>query len=239
MHRERHKWFSPRLHRDMELEIWGHAGARVLVFPTSQGRYFEFADRGMISVLADSIHRGWVQVYCVDSVDAESWYAYHKHPHDRFRRHAEYDAYLVNEVLPLSQHKNNNPFLITLGASFGGYHALNFGLKHPTLVSRILCMSGLCDISSFADGHFTDDLYFNNPMQYIANEHDGYRLAALRRQDIILAVGKDDRLCDSNRRMSNLLWSRGIGNALRLWDGWSHDWPYWEKMIRLYLSGHD
>lgn len=239
MHRERHKWFSPRLHRDMELEIWGHAGARVLVFPTSQGRYFEFPDRGMINVLSDSIHRGWVQVYCVDSVDAESWYAYHKHPHDRFRRHAEYDAYLVNEVLPLSQQKNPNPFLITVGASFGGYHALNFGLKHPNLVSRILCMSGLCDISSFADGHFTDDLYFNNPMQFIANEHDGYRLAALRRQDIILAVGKDDRLCDSNRRMSNLLWSRGIGNALRLWDGWSHDWPYWEKMIRLYLSGHD
>ena len=71
------------------------------------------------------------------------------------------------------------------------------------------------------------------------HEHDERRLAALRAQDIILAVGKDDRLCESNKKMSSLLWSKGIGNALRLWDGWSHDWQYWDKMIRLYLAGHD
>jgi esterase/lipase superfamily enzyme len=223
----------------MELNIWGHAGARVLVFPTSQGRYFEFSDRGMIDVIAHQINQGWVQVYCVDSVDAESWYAYHKHPADRFRRHAQYDAYLVNEVLPLSQQKNRNPFLMTLGCSFGGFHALSFGLRHPTVVSRILCLSGLCDIRSFADGFQNDDLYFHNPMQFIANEHDGYRLSALRQQDIILAVGKDDRLAASNKQMSGVLWSKDIGNALRLWDGWSHDWSYWGKMINLYLSGHD
>ncbi|MFO0813812.1 MAG: alpha/beta hydrolase-fold protein [Gemmatales bacterium] len=239
MHREQHTWRSPRLNRDMTLAIWGHAGARVLVFPTSQGRYFEFSDRGMIDVMADSINRGWVQVYCVDSVDAESWYAYHKHPAARFRRHAEYDNYVLEEVLPLSQHKNPNPFLITLGCSFGGFHALSFGLRHPTLVNRILCLSGLCDISSFADGYSNNDLYFHNPAMFISHEHDERRLAALRAQDIILAVGKDDRLCEGNKKMSGLLWSKGIGNALRLWDGWSHDWQYWDKMIRLYLSGHD
>lgn len=239
MHRERHKWYSHRLQRDMELQIWGHAGAKVIVFPTSQGRYFEFSDRGMIDVMAHDINHGHVQVYCVDSVDAESWYAYHKPPAARFHRHAQYDAYLVNEVLPLMWQKNRNPFLISLGCSFGGYHALNFGLKHPTIVNRILCLSGLCDISSFAEGHSNEDLYFNNPAQFIAHEHDGHRLAALRRQDIILAVGKDDRLCEGNKKMSSLLWSKGIGNALRLWDGWSHDWDYWGNMIRLYLSGHD
>ena len=47
------------------------------------------------------------------------------------------------------------------------------------------------------------------------------------------------KLRAGNERLSTLLWSKGIGNALRLWDGWSHDWPYWEKMIHLYLSGHD
>ena len=33
--------------------------------------------------------------------------------------------------------------------------------------------------------------------------------------------------------------AHGIGNALRIWDGWAHDWPYWERMIRLYIGGHD
>ena len=31
----------------------------------------------------------------------------------------------------------------------------------------------------------------------------------------------------------------GIGNALRIWNGHAHDWPVWEKMIRLYIGGHD
>ena len=28
-------------------------------------------------------------------------------------------------------------------------------------------------------------------------------------------------------------------DALRLWDGWSHDWPFWHKMLQLYIGGHD
>jgi esterase/lipase superfamily enzyme len=31
MKRDYHRWQSPRLHRDMELLVSGHAGARVLV----------------------------------------------------------------------------------------------------------------------------------------------------------------------------------------------------------------
>ena len=33
--REYHKWHSPALNREIELLSYGHAGARVLVFPTS------------------------------------------------------------------------------------------------------------------------------------------------------------------------------------------------------------
>jgi esterase/lipase superfamily enzyme len=57
--------------------------------------------------------------------------------------------------------------------------------------------------------------------------------------DIIMATGKEDRLIESARALSGLLWSKGIGNALREWDGWSHDWQYWFKMVRLYIGGHD
>jgi esterase/lipase superfamily enzyme len=54
-----------------------------------------------------------------------------------------------------------------------------------------------------------------------------------------MATGREDRLIHSAREMSRVLWGRGIGNALREWDGWAHDWPYWQKMISLYISGHD
>jgi esterase/lipase superfamily enzyme len=75
MNREYHRWHSPALNRDMELLIFGHAGAKVLVFPTSLGKYYEWEDRGMIGALGEQLQRGWIQLFCVDSVDAESWYA--------------------------------------------------------------------------------------------------------------------------------------------------------------------
>ncbi|MDQ3950853.1 MAG: esterase, partial [Gemmatimonadota bacterium] len=63
MHRDYRRWFSPALGRDMELLIFGHSGARVLVFPTSMGRFFEWEDRGMIhGALGHHIEQGWLQV---------------------------------------------------------------------------------------------------------------------------------------------------------------------------------
>ena len=65
------------------------------------------------------------------------------------------------------------------------------------------------------------------------------RLDAFRRQDIIFAIGEGDPVCDNNREFSALLWGKGIGNALRIWDGHAHDWPHWEDMVRTYIGGHD
>ncbi|MBX3066323.1 MAG: alpha/beta hydrolase-fold protein [Anaerolineae bacterium] len=239
MNREYHRWYSPSLNRDMELLVFGHAGARCLVFPTSKGKFYEWEDRGMMGTLGDSIERGWLQMYCVDSVDEESWYAGWAHPSGRAQRHAQYDRYLYDEVLPFTRTRNSNPFMITVGASFGAYHAMNFGLKHPDAVGRILAMSGLYDIRRFSNGYVDDNVYFNNPMQFIPNEHDEGRLRLLRGLDIIMATGREDRLTQSSRDLSGLLWSKGIGNALREWDGWAHDWPYWQKMVTMYVSGHD
>jgi esterase/lipase superfamily enzyme len=239
MNREYHRWYSPSLNRDMELLVFGHAGARVLVFPTSQGKYYEWEDRGMMWTLQEHLDNGWLQLYCVDSVDSESWYANWAHPGGRAYRHVQYDNYLLNEVLPFSASKNDNLFLMTLGASFGAYHAMNFGLKHADKVDRILAMSGIYDIRGFTGGYSDDNVYFNNPMQYIANENESRRLEQLRHVDIIMATGREDRLMNSARAFSNLLWSKNIWHAFREWDGWSHDWPYWQKMVLTYIGGHD
>lgn len=239
MNREYHKWHSPALGRDMELLIFGHAGARVLIFPTSKGRYYEWEDRGMMNVLGRHIDNGWLQVYCVDSVDAESWYARWRHPGERAWRHMQYEQYLLREVLPLSWQKNHNSFLITVGASFGAYHAVNFALRYPHLVGRTIGMSGIYDVERWTDGYYDENIYANSPCDFIPNEHDWARLEALRNLDTILVAGRDDSLRYSSERLSKALWDKGIGNALRLWDGWAHDWQYWEQMLLAYIGGHD
>jgi esterase/lipase superfamily enzyme len=223
----------------MEMLVFGHAGARVLVFPTSMGRFFQWEDSGMISMLSDQLEQGNIQLFCVDSVDEESWYAKWKSPGDRAWRQTQYDNYLVNEVMPLSVQLNANPYLISTGASFGGYHAVNFAFRYPHLVNRVLGLSGFYDIKRFIGGYSDDNVYYNNPCDFIQNEHDTFRLEALRRQDIILAIGDQDPSCSNNKYFSGILWNKGIWHALRIWNGWNHDWPYWQQMVRMYLSGHD
>lgn len=223
----------------MELLVFGHAGARVLVFPTSMGRFFQWEDMGMMAELSEHLEQGWLQIFCVDSVDGESWYDKNRPPAERAWRHMQYDRYLVDEVLPFTTSKNSNPFLITTGASFGAYHAVNFALRYPQLVNRTLGLSGLYDVKQFTDGYSDDNVYFNSPYDFIQNEHESERLDALRRLDIIFAIGRDDPSCQNNERMSSVLWEKNIWHALRIWDGWAHDWPWWRQMIHAYIGGHD
>jgi esterase/lipase superfamily enzyme len=223
----------------MELLEYGHGGARVIAFPTSRGRFHEWEDKGMVRALSHFLRNGWLHLTCVDSVDAESWYARWKWPGDRAWRHEQYTSYVVNEVLPWSHWRNGHPFVIAAGASFGAFHALSIGLRHPDQFHRVLSMSGLTDIKQFLDGYHDQNVYFQNPVDFIDNENDGWRLEHLRRQDVIMAVGKGDNLVHQNRDLSGKLWNKGVGNALREWDGFAHDWPVWYDMVNRYIGGHD
>ncbi len=235
--RAHHRWQSPALGREMEMLVFGHAGARVLVFPTSMGRFFDWEDRGMVGALGECLAKGWIQMFCVDSVDAESWYADTLSPAERARRHDDYDRYVHTEVIPFSVRTNPTPFLIATGASFGAYHAANFSFRYPHLVGRLIGMSGYYDITRWTGGHSDDTVYFHNPAHYLLHEHEPERLEALRHIDIILATGRDDSGRPNNEHLSRLLWDKGIWHALRIWDGFAHDWPWWQQMIRLYIGG--
>ena len=223
----------------MDLLVFGHAGARVLAFPTSRGSFHEWEDRQLPDALQEQLEQGQLQLFCTANVDELSWYDETIPLRDRAEWQSRYDAHLKDEVLPRTLALNDHPTLITTGASFGGYHALNFALRHPHLVRRVLSMSGLPDIRRLTHGASDGAVYFQNPMEFMAFEHDPARIEAFRAMDIILAIGRDDPLCPSNEAFAALLWQKGIGNALRIWDGWAHDWPYWQRMLTMYIGGHD
>src|SRR5882672_9219592 len=130
MNREFLKTYSWELGRDMELLVFGHAGLPMIAFPTSMGRFYDYEDRGMIAALAPRIERGELLVFCVDSVDKESWYNKGIHPRARVLRHLQYEGYLLHELLPLVHARNPSQQMAVTGCSFGGYHSVNFALKH-------------------------------------------------------------------------------------------------------------
>jgi esterase/lipase superfamily enzyme len=82
-------------------------------------------------------------------------------------------------------------------------------------------------------------VYANDPSHFLIHEHEPHRLAAMRALDITIAIGTDDPNRADNEHLSNVLWSKGIWHALRLWDGWCHDWPWWRQMVSMYIGGHD
>src|SRR5262245_60036653 len=116
MQRQHHRWHSPALGREMELLLFGHAGARLVAFPTSCGRYFDWEGRGLVAALGEQIEKGGLQLCCIDSVDTESWYDKRNGPADRAARHDQFDRYVLTEVLPFTRERNPNPFVTVAGA---------------------------------------------------------------------------------------------------------------------------
>jgi esterase/lipase superfamily enzyme len=222
----------------MELLIFGHAGVPVLVFPTSYGRFHQYEDFGMVGALRDVIEWGKIQLYCVDSVDAESWYNDGAHPRWRVVRHMQYENYVLHEVLPLIRHKNRTPKLFVTGCSFGGYHAVNFTLRHPDVIDSCISLGGAFDIKQFIMGYYDDDCYLNNPMDFLPNLNDEWYLNLYRNKvGFVLGTGEWDMCLDQNVRLSRLLDSKGVRHWLDVWgDHTKHDWPWWRMMIRKYLS---
>ena len=240
MNVERHGWYSQRLGREMGILVYGHYGMPIVVFPTSGGDEREYEGQGMIGALAHHIDGGRVKMFCVNSVNNQSWNDKQAHPRHRSYVQAMYDAYVAFEVAPFVRDHCRTPDLAitTTGSSFGAYHAANTVLKHPEQFRRCLALSGVYDLRRFMNGDYDDNFYFNNPVDYMASLSDEYLLHHLRQADIHLATGNgpyEDR--GPTRRLSEVLRSRGVPHSLDDWgaDG-GHDWPYWKRQMDLYIG---
>ncbi len=229
--REYVKQWSRALGRDMEALRFGAAGLPLLVFPTSLGRFYQWEDFGLVGALADRIAAGRIQLFCVDSVDDESWYARARSPRERVTRHLAYEQYVVDEFLPRLPHRP-----VTAGASFGALHALLFALRKPALFNGFIGLSGAYDTARWLDGYFDDDVYYTNPLAFLPGLTAEEYLAPLRAMERrVIATGAEDPSVGDSRGVATLLREKGVDVVLDIWPGWSHDWPYWKEMLRRHV----
>jgi esterase/lipase superfamily enzyme len=242
MTREYHKWFSPYLGREMELLVFGHAGDPVLFFPTRTARFYDYEDWHVIDALRKKIEAGMIQVWCLDSVDRESFYAKSLQPDERMQRHLQYEKYILYEVLDLVQQKNPHSTVVAAGCSLGAYHAANLAFKYPHLFHKMVGLSGRYDLTislehfdDLFEGYRDENIYYNMPSQFLLNLEDEALIKQMKTMEIVFVVGEKDVFLENNRLISNTLWQKGIWNALHLWDGESHKAKYWRHMVQLYL----
>lgn len=226
------KWYSPTLNMNMEMLVFGHAGYPLIIFPTTMGRYFESKDFKLIESARWFLEQGLIKIYCPDSIDKHSWYNKKIHPAERVKNHTWYDKMILEEVVANIRHESPSRKIAVAGCSFGGYHAANFAFRHPDVVSHLISMSGSFDIRSFLDDYYDENVYFNNPIDYLPNlQHP-----ALHQLKIILGTSEWDICKEPTLQLSNILHQKGIAHWLDM-RGWQkHDWGLWREMFPHYLS---
>jgi esterase/lipase superfamily enzyme len=227
-----------------ELVAYGHYGRPLLAFPAEAGRAWEFENHGMVDAIADLIDAGRVKLYCVSTVDGESWSDRSKPIEERAARHDAYETWLLHDVVPWIADDCGGPTeILTTGVSMGGYHAVNLALRHADVFPLAIGLSGNYDPTTWHSwGEPGSATYFNNPMAYVPNLH-GDHLDWLRsRLSLLLVVGQGawevqpTRALPSTQALAALLKEKGIRCELDVW-GFDvpHDWPSWAAQLRHHL----
>ena len=240
MHVGYHTWWSEHLQQDMELKVYGHGGKPFVVFPSQEGRFFEFEDFGMTEVCRPSIEAGLLQLFTVDSIDAQTWTHPTKPVPARIARYEDYERYILEEVFPFV--KKQNPGEVTpgaMGCSMGAYHASNFFFRHPQRFDALLSMSGIYQMKLFLGDYMDEQLYYHTPLNFLAGIEDETVLHQLRKSQIILSVGQgawEDPMLEETLAMRAVLERKQIPAWVDVWGrDVAHDWPWWRKKMAYFL----
>lgn len=226
------KWHSSILGKEMEMLTFGDKGYPVIIFPTSMGSYTQNKDFKLIDAAAWYVDNGLIKIYTPASIDNDSWYAKNIHPADRARNHALYDQFVYEEIVNRARKETNHSKVVMAGCSFGAYHATNFAFRHPEVVGYLFNMGGAFDIKDQVSGYYDDNIYFNNPPDYLP----GLNHPSLNEMGIVFGTGDRDMCKDANILMSDILKRKGINHWLDIRKDAVHDWPVWREMFPHYLS---
>lgn len=239
MQKENTTWFSPSLHKEMPISVYGHFGFSLLMLPTAAADHQEYERFGLIDHLNPFIDTGKIKVFSINSINMESWMNKQMKGAHKAIRQNQFNEYVFHEVVPFIKSKTSpeTPIILT-GASFGALHSMNLFLKRPDLFNGVIAMSGVYDLMEYTDGYYDQQVYFNSPSHFIPNLVDHQILEQIRRGKIILATGQGNHEDPSaNRRFSDVLNSKSIHHELEIWGhDIHHDWPTWKKMLPHFLE---
>lgn len=241
-----HKDYSVCLGRYMEYKVYGYKGKPVIVFPTSNGRFYQYEDFGMINVLRGFIDDGKIQVWTVDGIDGETFFSDNPDRIARMKLHEQYFNYINEELIPsvLVLSKGNNEGrvfqLLLTGCSMGAYHSANFYFRYPWFVDTVIALSGVYSTGSFFGDYKPVEVYRNSPIDYLKDLQDASFLKKYKDSRLIFCCGRGDheeRMLEETCRLEGVLKVKGVSAWFDLWGKDSkHDWDWWQKQI-VYFMG--
>jgi esterase/lipase superfamily enzyme len=220
---------------EMPLVAYGHAGRTLLMLPTAAADYLEYERFYLVDAIKPFIERGLIRAYSINSVNRYSLLNEEMPAKLKAELLTRYDRYIIDEVLPLIRRESGEDARpITMGASLGAFLSANEYFKHPDLFGGVIALSGSYDIRSYLEGYYDDNVFFNNPVDYLSGLNDDYFLPLLRQANAIYILSGQGSYEDPKRSqlLSDILKSKAIPHSLELWgQDVNHDWPWWRKML--------
>jgi len=242
MRRDLTSWYSPRLNLEMPLVAYGHYGPPVLMVPTAAADFLEYERFHLIESVKWFLENGKAKIYSINSVNRYALLSDTAMPWDKIEWLNRYDAYITEEVLPLIREDCHDSGVLPIiaGISLGAYLAGNLFFRHPHLFGGAILLSGSYDIRGYLGGFHNDDVYFNNPIEYLPHLDDSHHLPTLQhggRKITIFSGQGAYEAPDRSRQLSNVLNSKGIPHWLDLWGhDVNHDWPWWRQAMPYYFG---
>jgi esterase/lipase superfamily enzyme len=238
MNRQYIKLPSSILGQEMEMLTYGNSGKPMLIFPSQEGRFYDYENFGMIDTLAPFIAMEKIKVYCIDSIDHESWFSKGSY-RDRVTKAYDYEKYIAQEVIPFIRNNGHGQAgIIAHGCSFGAFHAANFYLRFPKEFDSGIALSGCYDIGFASPEPDNYDTYYFSPSRF-SSSFSVKEIEKLKKNLLIVCAGQGpwEEWNEEAKALVSNLQTENIPAILDLWGfDVSHDWPWWKKMIVYFLD---
>lgn len=240
MYRDAISYHSNVLGEDLGVIVYGMTGYPIIVFQTQDSKCTNYEDFGMISELADYIDSGKVQLFCVDSIDQESWSNTNGEKSWRAQRQEDYFRFVTDELVPYVHDRNGSDLRpLATGCSMGATHSAIAALRRPDLFQGCIALSGVYRTSFFFGDWMDENLYMNDMVQMLHDlPADHPYIDLYNHRSLCFCVGQgawEDGLSDL-RDMDASFKRLGINTWCDFW-GYdvNHDWPWWKKQMRYFL----
>ena len=106
--------------------MYGDFGTPILMFPSAAADYLEYERFHLIDSIREPLEQGLIKVYSINSINSEAWLNDTMEGRQKAIRHQQYNAYIVDEVVPFIHNDCDGPLpILTSGVSLGALHAVN------------------------------------------------------------------------------------------------------------------
>lgn len=241
MNRETVTAHSKNLGKDMSIRVYGESGWPIVAFPIQDAMSDSYEQFGMVDAMKDYIEGGKVQLFVLDSVDAEGWSDRGGDNVLRVKVIEAFYNYVCEEVVPFVHERNGSDLRpLTIGCSLGATHALVAFLRRPDLFQGVIALSGGYDAQFFFGDWMNTTLYFNSPVHFLPNTpHDHPYINLYNRREIVLCCGQG-AWEEEGLRTEHIVDDAFRALGVNAWcDYWGtdvdHDWPWWQKQVQYFL----